>query len=407
MSYPRRLARVLAACGFVLLLASVGQAVTLYTQNFDVNDTANWTVNGGPADEAANFFFDYSQAGIPSAPSSTGGSTRGLNLQANMSAGVLGGFSVSPTGKNFSDSYKLRFDWWSNFNGPAPAGGNGSTQLSTFGVGTSGTVVQWPGGVQDSIWFAATGDGNASTDWRAFSSAAPTGYAANSGVYAAGTSVSPDSRNSVHPHYAGFGSLMAPSAQRLSFPQQTGTTVVGSAAFEWHAVEIAKLGPTVTWKVDGLPIATVTAPLSGGNIFFGHSDTNATSSSDINDVNLLFTLIDNVVVSSTTLGDFDENDEIELTDYLNLSSHLHTNLAGLPAAQAYLMGDMTLDQVIDGRDFVAFRIAYDNANGTGAFVAMLNAIPEPSTGLLAALGCGAGSFLCRLGSTPSRRRQSN
>jgi hypothetical protein len=39
-----------------------------------------------------------------------------------------------------------------------------------------------------------------------------------------------------------------------------------------------------------------TVTLGGGNIFFGHSDTNATSSTDPNDVHLLFTLIDNVRV---------------------------------------------------------------------------------------------------------------
>jgi hypothetical protein len=34
----------------------------------------------------------------------------------------------------------------------------------------------------------------------------------------------------------------------------------------------------------------------GSNIFFGHSDINTTSSTDVNDVHLLFTLIDNVRV---------------------------------------------------------------------------------------------------------------
>jgi hypothetical protein len=37
--------------------------------------------------------------------------------------------------------------------------------------------------------------------------------------------------------------------------------------------------------------------LGGDNIFFGHSDTNATSSTDVNDVHLLFTLIDNIQVT--------------------------------------------------------------------------------------------------------------
>jgi hypothetical protein len=35
---------------------------------------------------------------------------------------------------------------------------------------------------------------------------------------------------------------------------------------------------------------------TGENIFFGHSDSNGTSSTDPNDVALLFTLVDNVKV---------------------------------------------------------------------------------------------------------------
>lgn len=295
------------ACAAALGMASVGQAAPLYAQNFDVDDTANWTVNGGPSDEAANFFYDYSTAGIPSAPGS-GGTTRGLNLQANQSSGIFGGFSVSPTGKNFAGPVKVTFDWWDNFNGPAPGGGSGSTQLGIFGVGTSGTVAQWPGGTQDSIWFGGTGDGGSSADWRAYSPTAATGYLPASGVYAAGTGTSPDARNNTHPYYAGFGGLAAPAAQTTLFPQQTGSSNVGSAAFAWHKVVIAKVGSSVTWTVDGTLIATVPAAddtvATGDNIFFGRSDINATSSTDPNRTALLFTLIDNVVVTPepTSLG---------------------------------------------------------------------------------------------------------
>lgn len=68
-----------------------GQA---YHQTFEVNSTATWTVNGGPSDEAANFFFDYSTVGIPAAPSAPG--TRGMKLQANLTSGASGGFLIRP-----------------------------------------------------------------------------------------------------------------------------------------------------------------------------------------------------------------------------------------------------------------------------------------------------------------------
>jgi hypothetical protein len=276
----------------VASMASVSLAA--YSENFEVDPTANWTVNGGPSDEAAEFFFDYSTVGIPAAPSGAG--THGAKFRANESSGVFGGVSASPTGQNFTGDFKLKFDWWANFNGPAPLGGSGSTQMSTFGIGTSGTVSQWPGGVQDSIFFAGTTDGNSSSDWRAYSPTSPTRYVDGSPVYAAPGG----STNGSDPYYAGFGGVSAPAAQTLLFPQQTGVTGAGSAAFEWHVVEIEQSGANVTWTVDGTLIATVPVAddtvLTGNNIFFGHSDSNAGSSTDPNDSALLFTLIDNVQV---------------------------------------------------------------------------------------------------------------
>jgi hypothetical protein len=264
----------------------------LYSQDFEVDATADWTLNNGPSDAAADFFFDYSAVGIPAAPSGAG--TRGMKLQANLANGVFSGMSVSPNGQNFTGDYYVTFDWWANVNGPFPGGGSGSTNLSTFGIGTSGTVAQWPGGAQDSVWFAATGDGGSTADWRAYSTAAPTSYGDGNAVYAA------TGRNNTNAYYASFGGATPPAAQTALFPQQTGATNVGSAGMEWHQVLIEKAGDFVTWKVDGTLIATIdlnTVTLGGGNILFGHADINATSSTDPNDAALLFTLIDNVRVT--------------------------------------------------------------------------------------------------------------
>lgn len=289
--HPSRIA--LAA---VLVAGSAGVApAQLFSENFEADPTANWTVNAGPSDSAANFFFDYSTVGIPAAPS--GGGTRGLKLQANLTNGIFGGFSVSPTGLNLTGDYTVSFDWWSNINGPFPGGGNGSTNLSTFGIGTAATAAQWPGAgpAIDSVWFAATGDGGSASDYRAYSTAATTSYAAGNAVYAAPAG----GINNSDPYYAGFGGVAAPAAQIVLFPQQTGVTNVGAAGMQWHQVEINKSGDLVTWTIDGLLIATIdlnTVTLGGGNIFFGHSDVNTSRSLDPNAPQLLFTLIDNVVV---------------------------------------------------------------------------------------------------------------
>jgi hypothetical protein len=219
--------------------------------------------------------------------------------------------SVSPIGQSFAGDYTVEFDWWSNFNGPFPGGGNGSTNLSTFGIGTSGTIAQWAGAVQQSVWFAATGDGGSFADWRAYSSAAQASYPNGSPVYPFAT------RDSADPYFAGFGANAAPAAQLALFPQQTGTTAVGSAGMEWHRVVIEKSGTTATWHVDGTLMATIdlmTVTLGGGNIFFGHSDVNAASSIDVNDFSLLFTLIDNIrVVAAPSVCYPDCNDDGTLT----------------------------------------------------------------------------------------------
>ena len=57
--------------------------------------------------------------------------------------------------------------------------------------------------------------------------------------------------------------------------------------------------------------------------------------------------------------------------------HAETDLAGLPAADAYLRGDLNADGFNDIYDFQLFKDAYEAANGVGAFAQMI-AAPEPS-----------------------------
>ncbi|GMV98470.1 MAG: PEP-CTERM sorting domain-containing protein [Phycisphaerae bacterium] len=299
-----------------LLLAAwpaTASAVILFSDDFDADHTANWTVNrshdntAAPSD--ADFFFDYSTVGIPSA-NGLGGTTRGLRMRANRpggSASAFSGISVSPTGGSFTGDYKITFDAWMNYQGSTTNGvfdgGSGTTQALNFGLGTAGTSAQWAGAaVKDSVFFAATFDGNSSVDYRAYSSAATSGYLAASGVFAAGTGTSPDARNDTHSYYQGLGSKSPPAAQNALYPStQHGTTRPGSAGFAWRKMVVEKKGNIATWTLDNLLIATVdlnTVTLAGDNILFGVFDTNATPSADgaLAD-ELLFGLIDNVVVT--------------------------------------------------------------------------------------------------------------
>ena len=311
MSFMRH---TFSAAVALAVTGSAALAEIVFSEDFDVDHTANWTVNRGPTPDGqiAEFFFDYSTVGIPPAPNSVGGTTRGLRLRANLppAAPTFSGLSVSPIGFSVEGSYELRFDAWLNYNGPLNGGGTGSTQCTGWGIMTSGTTPQWAGGVQDSLWFAMTGDGGSSVDYRAYSPAAGTGYTPTSGVFAAGTSTSPDSRNNTHSYYATLGGLAAPAAQLAAFPTQTGNTLAGAPGFKWWRVIIRKEANIVTWKlVDPdtasefllatVDVNTINPPLTHGNILFNQFDINDTQINPTFEPDapeLLFGLIDNIEV---------------------------------------------------------------------------------------------------------------
>ncbi len=290
--------------GFLSLATALGLlnasfAAPIYTQDFNVDDTANWTVlpstGANTTDYVADFFYDYSAIGVPAAPSGTG--TRGLKMTANNSTSVFGGFTTSPNGQSFSGNYTVTFDMWQNYVGPVGPGGNGTTQFTQYGIGTAGTATQWIGSAsKDSVTFGTTLDGGSATDYRAYSSAAPASYASGNAVYQApGGAI-----NNSNAYYAVYTPQSAPAAQVTAFPGQTGSTDPGETAFKWRQVKIEAINGFAYWSIDGLPLAKVdlsTVTLGGSNILLGFSDTNATSSTDPNRVALNVTLIDNISVT--------------------------------------------------------------------------------------------------------------
>jgi hypothetical protein len=289
--------KLLVTMGVCVLAAPALGA--LYTEDFNVDPTANWTVNAGPGDHTVDFFYDYSAIGVPAAPNGTG--TRGLKMTANNSSGVFGGFSVSPTGESFSGNYTVECDMWLNYVGPLGPGGSGTTQLGQFGIGTAGNVSMWPGAaVKESVTFASTLDGGSAADYRAYSSAAPTSYASGNAVYMHPGNPTGLINDSAAYYMASFPAQSAPAAQLGLYPGQTGSTNAGEASFTWRRGKIEVLGGFATWSIDGFQIARVdlsTVTLGGGNILFGHADTNSSSSADPNDFLLNVTLIDNVLVT--------------------------------------------------------------------------------------------------------------
>src|ERR1039458_9099453 len=130
------------AAGVLVAMAATSRAQLIYSQNFDTDDSANWVVLNGSqypqAVNAVNFNFDYSAIGIPSAPHSVGGTTKGLKLMADINpATQLGsvtgaGLSVSPTNFSITANFDMHVDMWVNYNGPNTANIVGGTATNAF-----------------------------------------------------------------------------------------------------------------------------------------------------------------------------------------------------------------------------------------------------------------------------------
>jgi len=88
-------------------------------------------------------------------------------------------------------------------------------------------------------------------------------------------------------------------------------------------------------------------------------------------------------------GDLNSDGKLDLQDWNVYIAGLGTDLSGMSVSEAYFLGDLTGDLANDQADFIAFKTAFEAANGAGSFASMLTNVPEPSTLLLGAL-CLAG-----------------
>ncbi len=105
-----------AMCLSVLLVGepATGQ-ILLYSDDFDSGTSASGWGTFDTGDAASNFAFDYSSVGVPSAPNSNGGSTVGLRMSVNDTAGAPHAISAYPLGESFSGNHVLKFDMWINY----------------------------------------------------------------------------------------------------------------------------------------------------------------------------------------------------------------------------------------------------------------------------------------------------
>ena len=310
------------------------QQATMFADNFDGNTATNWTLNKSSSDTAITFNFDYSTLGIPSAPNSIGGSTRGVQMKANLTLVAPAAVSLSPTNQIFSGDYRVRFDAWINVNGPFPDGGLGSTEFLTAGVGTSGTRAEWTGNASaDGYYFSINGDGGSSdtttgtADLNAYAGA--TVQLVTTGDYWSGTDNSARGNGNVYYTTAFPNGAAAPAVQQTTYPQQSGSLNAGTFGLAWHDVIVSKRGSTVDWVMDGVRFATISnATFTSSNVFVGFWDPFPSLSSN-NVIN--FGLVDNVRVESPAVAPAFSLQPVAQTVKLGTNVMFTAAASGLPS----------------------------------------------------------------------------
>jgi hypothetical protein len=152
-------------------------------------------------------------------------------------------------------------------------------------------------------------------------------------------------------------------------------------------------GPSVLELAENGPAATIVA--AGGTLNLG----NVFNRTPLQDITVNINLANGQTLQATPTysgaaiaeGDFDADGDLDLTDFETLRSNMfNPGLISLTTVQGFQMGDMSRDNRVNATDFLAFRSAYDAANGVGSFSALMQtvSVPEPATGLLSLLGLG-------------------
>ncbi len=83
----------------------------------------------------------------------------------------------------------------------------------------------------------------------------------------------------------------------------------------------------------------------------------------------------------STPGDLDNDEDVDMDDWVRFRDSGSISLSGLSDSEAYGFGDLNLDRVHSPADFLLFKGFYDGLNGSGAF-AMDTGVPEPTAVML-------------------------
>jgi len=301
----------------VLLVKDIFQPCSriLFSDNFDgigpdtvsASGTNNgYRINGIPPDDGDPeqfdliFGFDYGSVtiptNIPSAPHSTGGTTKGLYLTANKTDGstsVRAGVNIYPTNQSFSGNYKVQFDVWMNT-------ADATAEQVLIGINHSGNATNiyfsaLPT-MSDGLFYAMSGNGAVATsssgvnDFGIYQGQGATNAyeiteTLGLGYYGPATPLGTSFDNLD----AGFVTLFP---TRPAFPTLPG----GSAGLQWVVAEIVQFDGIITWYLNGTLVVqyTNTTAYTSGNIMIGYWDVLSNVGVPDN-----YAIVDNIVVCAS------------------------------------------------------------------------------------------------------------
>jgi hypothetical protein len=257
----------------------------LFSDDFETDSSAKYDVlfkaADGVEDYSVDWAYDYSQDGIPSAPHSATGTTKGVRLHVNKDAnGSPAAVNLFVKGTNFTGDFALRADVYMSIGEDA----GGTTEHALAGINHSGNNALGDGfsGI-DGLWFAIDADGANLLGFDFYGttdSSNPTKTRSNTEFAWAFPS----------PPYAYEG---VPSN---STNRNTGEGVGGI----WADVEVRQQAGVITFKVNNTTIFTFpnTYAYKSGKAMIGHNDQYASIGSMDN-----YSLWDNVRVVSLTAAD--------------------------------------------------------------------------------------------------------
>ena len=260
-------------------------ACVLYTEDFDLDHSADWTTRAastnGVLDTTVSWSYDYSALGVPTAPHSSGFTTRGLYVTVNKAdlIPVPAAVNFYPNNKQFSGNYALRFDLYLG------VGNSNATEHALAGLNHSGNF----------------------TNWISQSANDAPQTAGNDGVFVGINSSSGNLRD-----YALYTSTNASSVPAL-LVNRAATTLTGqlpappynisgtagnasnSVNKTWASIELRQLDGRVSLIINATNIIERTndTAFQSGNIMIGYNDQFASRGSDLN-----YAIFDNVRVVS-------------------------------------------------------------------------------------------------------------